>query len=175
MHVVRHRFEQHAINPYTELLIIGTFNPETTENTADFFYGRPRNFLWTLVPVAFGDDSLKNTGKKDKLTYLRHRKFDFIDLIAEVHVEQPGNYADSYIDKNITAWNDIISAAERLQYLNKICFTRKTFSGIPNMKKRIETIKEFCKQKSITFQCLPTPARFYRADKQEEWTKFLTA
>jgi hypothetical protein len=36
------------------------------------------------------------------------------------------------------------------------------------MKNRIEVIKEFCKQNNIRFQCLTTPARCYRTNKQEE-------
>lgn len=173
--LVKHRFEHHIISPYTEILIIGTFNPDTPENVADFFYGRPRNFLWILVPAAFGDGSLKECAKSEKLAYIKYRKLDFIDLIAEVNVDTPNDYADSYLDKMVTGWNDIIHRAEQLQYLKKICFTRKTFSGIPNMKKRIETISDFCEQKGITFQYLPTPARFYRADKQQEWTNFFTS
>jgi hypothetical protein len=42
---IKHRFLNHNINPLTETLIIGIFNPDTKENTADFFYGRQRIFL----------------------------------------------------------------------------------------------------------------------------------
>lgn len=42
---VKHRFINHKINPDTEILILGTFNPEAKENEADFFYGRSRNYL----------------------------------------------------------------------------------------------------------------------------------
>lgn len=175
MQLVKHRFEQHIINPETEILIIGTFNPDTPENIADFFYSRQRNFLWTLVPASFGDSNLKGSSKAEKLAYIYQRKIDFIDLIAEVDVDKPDNYADSYIDKKVTRWNDIISRMDKLPYLNKVCFTRRTFSGIPNMQSKIESISDFCKQKGINFQYLTTPARFYRADKQEEWARFFTA
>jgi len=40
MITVQHRFLDHQINSETETLIIGTFNPETTNNDAEFFYGR---------------------------------------------------------------------------------------------------------------------------------------
>ena len=56
---IKHRFVDHKIDVNTEILVVGTFNPETPENIADFFYGRQRNFLWTLMPTAFGENSLK--------------------------------------------------------------------------------------------------------------------
>lgn len=174
MKFIRHKFEHHIINPLTEILVIGTFNPETPENLADFFYGRQRNFLWTLIPTAFGDDSLKGQSKAEKLAYIQHKKIDFIDLIAEVQVEAPDNYDDSYLDKKISGWTDIIFVIENLKNLKKVCFTRRSFSGIPNIKTRIEAISNFCRQKALPFQCLTTPARFYRADKQQEWTSFFT-
>jgi G:T/U-mismatch repair DNA glycosylase len=170
---IKHRFSSHIIHPQTEILIIGTFNPETPENKADFFYGRHRNFLWTLIPVAFGDNSLKGKSKEEKVAYIQRRKIDFIDLITEVQVEEPDNYDDSYLDKNISGWTDIICRIEKLKNLKKVCFTRKSFADIPNMKIRLDTIKNICQQKNIFFQCVTTPARFYRADKQKEWTAFL--
>jgi G:T/U-mismatch repair DNA glycosylase len=36
------------------MLIIGTFNPATYKNQADFFYSRGKNYFWRLLPVAFG-------------------------------------------------------------------------------------------------------------------------
>ena len=62
---------------------------------------------------------------------------------------------------------------EQLKKLNKVCFSRKSFSGIPKMKERIESIRLYCQQWGIHFEYLTTPARFYRADKQDEWTEFL--
>ncbi len=44
MSTIKHRFLDHQINPETEILILGTFNPETEKNEADFFYGRNRNY-----------------------------------------------------------------------------------------------------------------------------------
>ncbi len=63
---IRHRFIDHNINPKTETLVIGTFNPDTKENIADFFYGRQRNFLWTLIPTAFNETSLKGKTRNEK-------------------------------------------------------------------------------------------------------------
>lgn len=49
--LIKHKFGEHKINPETEILVIGTFNPETPENKTAFFYGRQRNFLWTLFQL----------------------------------------------------------------------------------------------------------------------------
>jgi G:T/U-mismatch repair DNA glycosylase len=173
MAIVKHRFRKHELNPDTETLIIGTFNPDTPENVADFFYGRQRNFLWTLVPKAFGDESLKGKTRQEKIEYIRERKIDFIDLISEVSVEEVSNYDDDYLDSKVTTWRNVLSEIEQLKKLNKVCFSRKSFSGIPKMKERIENIRLYCEKWGIRFEYLTTPARFYRADKQDEWTNFL--
>lgn len=68
-----------------------------------------------------------------------------------MNVEEPDNYDDSYLDKKITRWTEIIPEIEKLKNLKKAWFTRKTFIGIPNMKGGLETISSFCKQKDIPF------------------------
>ena len=173
MKKIKHRFVDHKIDVNTEILVVGTFNPETPENIADFFYGRQRNFLWTLMPTAFGENSLKGKSISEKLDFIRKHKVDFIDLICEVDVEEVANYEDAYLDSRVKIWTNVVSQLEQLPNIKKVFLTRKSFSGIPKMKIEIEKIKLFCEKKNILFQCLPTPARFYRADKQEAWTKFL--
>ena len=173
MTIIKHRFRNHEINQETETLIIGTFNPDTPENVADFFYSRQRNFLWTLVPKAFGDESLKGKTREEKISYVKKRNIDFIDLISEVDVDESSNYDDNYLDSRVTTWRNVIVEIEQLKKLNKVCFSRKSFSGIPIMKERIESIRLCCEQWGIHFEYLTTPARFYREDKQDEWTRFL--
>lgn len=82
MITVQHRFLDHQINPETETLIIGTFNPETVDNKAEFFYGRSRNYLWRLLPTAFGETDLKNASKQEKLEFIQKYKIDLTDLLA---------------------------------------------------------------------------------------------
>jgi len=171
---IRHRFINHKINPKTEILIIGTFNPDTPENIADFFYGRQRNFLWTLLPTSLGEESLKGKPRDEKLRFINRFKIDFIDLISEVDVEEVANYYDAYIDNKVSIWRDVVMELERLPNIKRIALTRKTFTDIPNMKVEIEKIRLFCVEKNIVFEYLPTPARFYNNDKQGKWTKFFT-
>lgn len=173
MTLVRHRFLNHKINPKTETLIIGTFNPDTADNQADFFYGRPRNHLWTLIPTALGKNNLKGKSKEEKLTFIEQQKIDFIDMISEVKVDEVANYYDGYLDSRVSEWRNVISEIEKLKSIKRICFTRKTFSDVPKMKAEIERVQLFCQENKIHFQYLTTPARFYSAIKQEEWSSFL--
>ena len=169
---IRHRFLHHNIDPKTETLVIGTFNPDTEENIADFFYGRQRNFLWTLIPAAFNETSLKGSTRNEKLEFIEKYRIDFIDLISEVEVEEVTNYDDAYLDSKVTEWRDVISEIDKLTNLKRVCLTRKSFGDIPNMKTKIDEIKSHCEKKKIPFQLLATHARFYGQAKQTEWTNF---
>ena len=107
---VPHRFLHHKINPDTEILIIGTFNPEAEGNDADFFYGRVKNHLWNLLPQAFGNTSLKGKSKEEKLSFIKTYKVDFVDVISEVEVDDgsEANYNDDYLDSRITTESLIV-------------------------------------------------------------------
>ncbi|KAA9327230.1 hypothetical protein F0P96_18530 [Hymenobacter busanensis] len=174
MPIINHRFLSHSIHPDTETLIVGTFNPETAENEADFFYGRSRNFLWRLLPAAYGSEDLKGRAVADKINFIRTHKIDFIDLIARVEVEagQEANYDDIYLDSKKPAWNDVIAQLEQLQHIKRVCFTRKTLGGIPHMKVRVEEIQRYCNAHGIEFSLLKTPARTYSVHKQAIWSNF---
>ncbi len=107
-----------------------------------------------------------------KIDFIKKYRIDFVDLITEVEVEEVANYDDGYLDSKVTKWKDIISEMEKLKNLKRVCLTRKSFGDIPNMKTRIEEIKNYCVNKEIPFQLLPTPARFSNEAKQTEWTNF---
>jgi hypothetical protein len=98
---IPHRFLDHQIDPETETLIIGTFNPETANNEAEFFYGRSRNYLWRLLPLAFGEKNLKEHTKQEKLEFIKKHHIDFIDLIEEIEVENAIYYGNPK-NKNIS-------------------------------------------------------------------------
>lgn len=171
--IIRHRLEDHQVNSGAEILIVGTFNPGTPENTADFFYGRKRNFLWRLLPNAFKYNELKSADKQQKQEFIAASKVDFVDLITAVEVEEreEANYSDAYIDQYIKEWTDVIGLISSLEKLKKVVITRKTFSDVPNIKKCVEKIRDHCAKNNIAFECLPTPARFYNQSKQETWSK----
>ena len=165
----------HMIHPHTEILIIGTFNPDTAGNYADFYYGRRQNYLWRLLPSAFRDQDLKNASRRDKINFMAKYKIDFIDLIEEVCVDEgmEVNYNDDYLDDKVSKWKDVIGEINGLNHLKTACFTRKTFSGIPNIRNRISEIENYCKSRDIEFKYLITPSRVYSDAKQAEWDQFL--
>lgn len=174
MTAIRHKFLRHKINPETETLIVGTFNPEAEKNDAEFFYGRKRNFLWRLLPIAIGFDDLKDKSKNEKLKFIQQNRVDFIDLIAEVDVAvgEETNYEDKYLDDKVTEWKNVVDELKKLKGLKRVGFTRKTVNDIPQMKLRIEEVKRYCDNQQIPFQFLKTPARTYSAEKQKIWTAF---
>lgn len=170
---ILHKFRNHKISPDTNILIIGTFNPDVHGNDADFFYGRSRNFLWSLLPKVFSEKSLKPSSLDEKKSFIKKYNIDFIDLIDELEVQagNENNYADDFIDDKVTAWKDINGVIESNPNIREVYFTRKTFSRIPNIKKKIREIENYCKFKGIRFSYLPTPARFENAMKLADWTQ----
>lgn len=170
MPVITHKFSSHQVHPGTELLILGTFNPDVPKGP-DFFYGRPRNFLWLLLPGSWGMPSLKGQPLKIKKGFMVQHKIDFVDLTHTVNLPngQESNVADVYIDIKVQEWKDVIGLMNTLPYLKLVCFTRKTFAGIPQIRAQIIAIKEHCRQKGIRFGALGSPARFANAAKQHEW------
>jgi G:T/U-mismatch repair DNA glycosylase len=175
--IVKHRFLDHRICPTTETLIIGTFNPETAKNKAEFFYSTGRNYLWRILPVAFGEKSLQGKTAIEKKEFIRAKRIDFIDLIESVEVDngREGSRRDDYIDSKIRCWADVASAIDRLPKLKRVCFTRKTLLKIPEIKNKIEAVSEYLKTRAIKFEYIVSPARYYSVDKQSDWTKFLTS
>jgi len=174
MAMVKHKFLNHIIQSDTEILIIGTFNPETPGNEAEFFYGRKRNFLWTLLPNSFNENALKNSSLDEKKLFMKKFKIDFVDLIEEIEIEegQEKNYYDGYIDKRVKKWKDIQNLIKEHPRIKKVCFTRITFGGIANIEHKIKEVEEYCLESGIQFACLLTPARFVNDDKQRSWNEF---
>jgi len=173
---IHHRFKGRAVNPKTETLIVGTFNPETPQNKADFFYGRPQNHLWRLLPVACGESSLKKASLEAKQAFIAKYRIDFLDLIDAVAVEpgEEANYFDRYLDSRVLRWKSVTSTMDELRDLKRVCFTRKTLSGMPNIKMKLDEVERYCVQRGLAFKQLLTPSRIYSAKKQEEWSEFLS-
>ena len=175
---VPHIFSDHHVHPRIEILILGTFNPKTRDNDADFFYSRKKvrrpNSLWRLLPISLGYESMMGTTREDKGQWLLENRIDFMDLISEVQVEtgQEANYYDTYLDDKVSKWNDVIGTLKDLPHLKAIYLTRKTVnSTIKNMRVRIREIETYCQENHIAFTYVKTPARGYSAKKQQEWNK----
>jgi len=175
---IEHKFLDHKIDPQTETLIIGTFNPKDTatlRNDADFFYSRG-NHLWNLLPKAFDKESNSLIGKtkEEKIEFIRANHIDFIDLISAIE-GSPVDFKDAYLDRaKKIEWRNVIEEIKKLRFLKRACITRKSFDDVPNIKMEVKKIETyFSDKKEIVFRCLHTPARYYSEDIQAEWTNFL--
>jgi G:T/U-mismatch repair DNA glycosylase len=170
MPVILHKFRNHQVIQETEILILGSFNPDIPDGPT-FFYGRHKNNLWQLLPGCWIIPSLRYSPLHDKKAFMVKYKIDFADLIASVDVEegQHANFLDTYIDPRVETWKNIIELITQLPKLKAVYFTRKTFGGIPNIHNKIIEIINHCQQVGIRFCLLETPARFVNADKQQQW------
>ena len=169
---VLHKFRNLVINPDVEILILGTFNPGVDiPNGPNFFYGRPRNFLWQLLPGCWDEPSLKKRDLEAKKSFMAMHKIDFVDLILEVDVpeDQQKNYLDTFLDGRVTLWKDVIALIKQLPKLKAIYFTRKTFGGVGKILHQIHSIQNHCQQNGIRFCLLNTPARNPSLAKQKQW------
>ncbi len=170
MPIILHKFRNHVVNPDTEILILGTFNPDIPIGPT-FFYGRPRNYLWQLLPGCFLLPSLKDQPLPIKQIFMQQYRIDFADLIhsVDVSLNQINNFKDSYIDSRVHQWKNIIALINSLNNIKAVYFTRKTFQGISNINMQIKAIQARCVQRDIRFSLLKTPARFANAAKQQQW------
>ena len=170
--MIGHRCADHAVNPNTETLIVGTFNPDNPCNSADFFYGRPQNAMWTILAKSKNVDDLKKKSKAEKIAFIHKYRIDFVDLISEIG-HTPPNYQDRFLDRqSIIKWNDVIGIIAKLKSLKRICISRKGFSDIPNIKRHVDEISAFLSDKPIYFRCLHTPSRAHKR-ALPEWLDFL--
>jgi G:T/U-mismatch repair DNA glycosylase len=171
MITIKHKFRNFKNQQDIETLILGTFNPDTPENLADFFYGRGKNYLWNLLPTVFGQPGLKNSTLAEKVDFILKNKIGFTDIVQEIEVEKGDEkkFADNFIDSKITKWIDFDSIIADYPKVKKVFLTRKSFMDIPKMKTQIDLIKNKCQTKGVEFFILPTPARFENQTKLNEW------
>ncbi len=172
---IKHRLGEYKNKENIKILILGTFNPDTPNNPADFFYGRNKNYLWNLLPKVFGYKELKGASIEDKEKFMHIFKIGFTDIIQEVCIEngEETNYADNYIDNKVSKWIDFEAFINQFQSIEKVFFTRKTFSDVPKIKKYLEHIKSICLKHNIKLYYLPTPSRFENKAKLKEWSTII--
>ncbi|EOR94292.1 hypothetical protein ADIARSV_2533 [Arcticibacter svalbardensis MN12-7] len=170
MPIIFNKFKEHKTSPLAEILILGTFNPDTIDGP-DFYYGRSRNFLWHLLPECWGVEDLKEAELKYKKAFMQQYKVDFADVIdaLEIPEGEEENVDDAFIDSHVQQWNNIIGIIDTMPQLKAVYFTRKTFNGIPNMRAQMKLVSTHCLQKGIRFCKLDTPARYHSPEKQKQW------
>ena len=111
---IQHRFIDNLIpNWEFETLYVGTFNPNIynekilANNEIDFFYGRPKNLFWDVMPKIHCSQSLIGATKKTKIEFLKNnrvavtdivRAVTFPDTLEEIATEKLVKYKDSDLD-----------------------------------------------------------------------------
>lgn len=167
---LNNKFSNHVVHPDTEILLLGTFTHDHA-HSGDFFFGRPRNFLWHLLPVCFKHISLKDAPLKTKQVFMAKHHIDFADVIATLQVlwGDEENMEDDFIDSHAHTFTDLIALVDSLPKLKAVYFTRKTFNGIPNIKAAVSKLALHCQHKQIRMCKLDTPARHFSDEKQQQW------
>lgn len=170
MPIILNKFKDRQPDPQTEILILGTFSPDTPA-APDFYFGRSRNYLWHMLPICFGLPPMKDAPLKRKLEFMSAQKLDFADLIRSIEVaeDEAEHLDEDLFDPHVHEWNDITAIIDSLPALKAVYFTRKTFNGIPNIRAQMTHIAGHCKSKGIRICKLDTPARHYSEEKQQQW------
>jgi G:T/U-mismatch repair DNA glycosylase len=130
MPIIKHKWRTYTPKSDTRILILGTFHPDINTG-ADFFYGRKRNYLWSLLPSCFNYRDLRGADNLEaKYKFIESHKIGFADIIESVNVsdDQKANYSDNYIDSRVDALNEIGALMDSLINLEAVYFTRKTFN-----------------------------------------------
>ena len=158
---IKHKFLPRQLNPETEILIVGTFNPGINENRANFFYSRGHTSFWELMSVIFGEKCLRYSEEEEKEDFIKRHKIDFADLIEEIDIaaQYLSSYKDITLDEN---WNaakckNIPQEISHLNKLKKVCFTRKTFQHIPNIRKKWRNWSVGVKTMKLNLGVYPRP------------------
>ncbi len=170
MPILTHKFSDYQVHKDTEILLLGTFVHDI-EESGDFFYGRTRSFLWHLLPICYGLQSLKEAALSSKQAFMKTYKIDFVDVIQSIEVPdgEENNHDDTFVDESVHQWKDIKAVIDQLPNLKAVYFTRKTFNTIPNCRKQLVEIAAYCQQKNIRICKLETPAKYFDQAKQQQW------
>lgn len=92
------------LHGHYHLLIVGTFNHVAENNTAQWFYGRPENEFWCLLPRMMGHTTLHQVDRDEQPAelanlwkqYCQANKIVVVDIFKQVFIELP-NYSDAHL------------------------------------------------------------------------------
>lgn len=118
-----------------ETLYIGTFNPKIADlkneknNTIDFFYGRPKNLFWDVMPRIHNHPTLIHAEKQEKIDFLKANKIAITDIVSSVSFstdirseseKRLLSYSDSDINFFIPKNDNDNSVSIKMTYFEKI-------------------------------------------------------
>jgi hypothetical protein len=158
-------------------LIIGTFNPENRfhpDNSAQYYYGRSRNYLWKVLPKFAGEDSIPHQDVKRQINFLKNYEIGLTDLLisvvdADVNNSLHKDRIKTVLDNQIESFSNFKWNTEYiLETLknNKVGGVYFTKLGLPNMKNigahtfefQMRIIEKYCKKNNISHNRLFTPS-----------------
>lgn len=160
-----------------DTLIIGTFNPEEKfhpKNTAKYFYGRTRNYLWKILPKFCGLSSIPHNDVSGQISFLKDNRIGLTDLLISIndadlkntqHLNRIETVLDSEIEtfKSFT-WNtEFIIEFIKARQVKAIYFTKLGVRNAGNL--RVDTfefqmrlIEGYCERNGIRCHRLFTPS-----------------
>src|SRR5687768_13910531 len=100
--------EQHPIQGDFHLLVIGTFNADIPGNGASWFYGRPENEFWCLLPRMMNDDTLHPVDRPEPIAdltelwkdYCSRKRVIIVDVFKEVVQDLNGHGDNELMNLN---------------------------------------------------------------------------
>ncbi|MBK6331074.1 MAG: hypothetical protein IPF62_11370 [Bacteroidetes bacterium] len=162
-------------------LIIGTFNPENAwmaTNSALYFYGRPRNYFWKVLPCftvsnPIPDPAINRLNINAQRDFLISNKVALTDLLinildADITRADHRQWIKSFKDADLQRfskfeWNtDHIIKQIQDEQVTHVYFTRL---GTPNanvainsFENQMRIIEKYCNSKEIINKRLYTPS-----------------
>lgn len=170
MPILTNKFAKHAPSLDTEILILGIFTFDVPQ-TGDYFFGKPRQFLWHMLPGCYNLPSLQQAATQQKIQFAQKHKIDFLDLIETVEwdADEDNLPDEDELAAAVLTYTKVDYWIQHLPKLKAVYFTRKTFNGLPNLKTHVQNLNGLAAAKGIRFCKLDTPARHFSKEKQQQW------
>jgi G:T/U-mismatch repair DNA glycosylase len=165
-----------------KILVVGTFNPDLSDNEAKWFYGREINEFWFLFPRMLGFASLHPADIKDEREHhLVCKEFCdannilIVDILKQVNAELKG-YTDSEIDK--LDMEQVIPFDFKAAFVSnkpeKVIFTWKGNSGkITGVLKK--KFIDYLIENNIKYCEMPSASPIYRKGRKAKLNEWMEA
>ncbi|MEJ2905155.1 hypothetical protein WAE58_22105 [Pedobacter panaciterrae] len=158
-------------------LIVGTFNPEQSwhpKNTAKYYYGRSRNYLWKILPLFANEGSISHQDVPTQLAFLQRNKIALTDLLISINdadftIPEHQNRIQTVLDSQIEMFNEFTwNTNHVLEYIKEnrievVYFTKlgkaNQLNVSPNsFEWQIRKIEDLCHELKIPSFRLHTPS-----------------
>ncbi len=162
-------------------LIIGTFNPENewmVKNTAEYFYGRPRNYMWRVLPCFTvanpnPDPAIHRLNINAQRTFLESNAIGMTDLLirindCDINNADHRNWINSVRDADLQYFNEFEWNTDNIieqiqeQKVTNVYFT-KLGNPVGNVQantfeNQMRIIERYCHENNIINQRIYTPS-----------------